>query len=99
MIPIRIGTALLSTRVITNLLSLLAKLVKHQIDSNCNFGEAKSYANSNSLGTKPRSTVAWIGGPYSKESSLLSPSVANILCTFLSVVINSAKRGKSVILN
>ena len=99
MIPIKIGIALFSTRVMTNLLSLLAKLVKHQIDSNCNFGEEKSYANSNSRGTKPRSTVAWMGGPYSKERSRRSPRAANILCTFLSALIISTKRGKSDILN
>ena len=94
---IRIGMPLFSTKFMTNLLSLLAKLVRHQIASNCNFGESCLWAKSNSLGTKPLSTVCWMGGFLSKESRRLRPIVEKICMIFLSDKINSVTLLKSVI--
>lgn len=73
----------------------LAKFVKHQAASNCNFGKSvldKKWIN---LGTKLASITYYIGGFFSKESNLLKPIAENIWYTSLVLFTNYNNLGKS----
>jgi len=77
-ISIRILIAWCSISLSTKELSLDAIFVRHQIASNCNFGDSIDLASEKSLGIKFLSTVFWIGGSDSNESSFRRKVTAKI---------------------